>query len=152
MIKFFKRIIEWLFGKKKEKIIFKNEFNITWLDKELYILKLINDYREENNLTCLKADDTFYTLAQTRNTLNINKGKISHDNFSNVTKVLTDLGISWAGENLAYGYKNVDSAINAWKKSEGHNKNILKKDWIYTGISISQDKDGNNYYCQLFGR
>lgn len=142
-----KKLFPCLFKPKEEKIIFLNENKIKWNTDELYLLDQLNQYRKDNGLEALIIDDTCYKLAQMRNTLNINKGKITHEDFPATFKILIDLGCEWVGENLAYGYTNLDSVIKKWKESEGHNKNILVPNWKYTGIA----KNGK-YYCQLFAR
>ena len=146
-MKTFKKIFPCLFKKNKEVINYITENKITWNEREIILLDKVNQYRKDNGLNELIMDDTCYKLAQMRNTLNINRGKISHDEFPATFKILIDLGCSWVGENLAYGYTNLDNLLSSWKKSDGHNKNILRNDWKYTGLAIN-----GKYFCQIFAK
>ena len=55
------------------------------------------------------------------------------------------------GENVAYGPSNGKEAVDIWKKSSAHRKNMLG-DYKYIGIGIARNKEGVIYYTQLFVR
>lgn len=56
-----------------------------------------------------------------------------------------------SGENLAYGYYDADSAVNAWMNSPAHKENILWPDFTTVAISIYVANDGQYYWAQEFG-
>ena len=53
------------------------------------------------------------------------------------------------GENVAYGYKDIDSVITGWTHSPGHRANILGS-YNLTGIAIAYDDRHRPYYTQVF--
>jgi len=55
------------------------------------------------------------------------------------------------GENLAYGYYDANSAVNAWMASPTHKENILWPEFTSIGISIYAADDGTYYWAQEFG-
>lgn len=55
------------------------------------------------------------------------------------------------GENLAYGYYDANSAINAWMSSPTHKENILWPEFTSVAISIYEADDGTYYWAQEFG-
>jgi uncharacterized protein YkwD len=56
-----------------------------------------------------------------------------------------------AGENVAYGYKDIDSVVNGWIHSPGHRLNILGA-YNITGIAIAYDERHRPYYTQIFAK
>lgn len=54
-----------------------------------------------------------------------------------------------AGENVAYGYKDIDSVVKGWINSSGHRANILGR-YNLTGIAIAYDERHRPYYTQIF--
>lgn len=56
-----------------------------------------------------------------------------------------------SGENLAYGYYDASSAVNAWMNSPAHKENILWPDFTTVAISIYVANDGQYYWAQEFG-
>lgn len=55
------------------------------------------------------------------------------------------------GENLAYGYYDASSALNAWMASPTHRENILWPEFTKVAISIYVADDGTYYWAQEFG-
>ena len=55
------------------------------------------------------------------------------------------------GENLAYGYYDANSAVNAWMDSPTHRENILWPDFTKVAISVYAADDGTYYWAQEFG-
>ena len=64
-------------------------------------------------------------------------------------------GYSWSGvgENIAAGYGNVDSAIAAWLKSDGHCANIMRNSYRDFGSAVAEQagSDYRVYWTQVFG-
>ena len=55
------------------------------------------------------------------------------------------------GENLAYGYYDANSALNAWMDSPTHRENILWPEFTKIAISVYAADDGTYYWAQEFG-
>ena len=57
----------------------------------------------------------------------------------------------YVGENVAYGASNGKEAVDIWKNSSAHRKNMLG-DYKYIGIGTASNKKGDIYYTQIFVR
>ncbi len=55
------------------------------------------------------------------------------------------------GENLSYG-STFELALEGLENSASHRKNLLEKKWKRAGIGIAQNRKGDYYVVQLFGR
>ncbi len=55
-----------------------------------------------------------------------------------------------AGENVAYGFDEVDGVMAGWMRSPGHRRNILG-DYAEIGVGRATAKDGAAYWCVTFG-
>ncbi len=55
------------------------------------------------------------------------------------------------GENLAFGYNDASSVLEAWMNSPTHRENILFPDFTKISISIYVADDGTAYWAQEFG-
>ncbi|MBR5407457.1 MAG: CAP domain-containing protein [Lachnospiraceae bacterium] len=55
------------------------------------------------------------------------------------------------GENLAYGFDDVNSVVNAWMDSPTHRENILWDEFRMGAIAIYVADDGTYYWAQEFG-
>jgi uncharacterized protein YkwD len=84
-------------------------------------------------------------------------GKVSfgHGGFKCRAKAAREyLDIDSLAENVAmnYGSKNpATTAMNGWKKSPGHNKNMLGN-YTQIGVGVARNSQGKVYLTQLFGR
>lgn len=66
--------------------------------------------------------------------------------------VLRTCGLTVAGENVAYGYKNGWSVVNkGWMHSPEHKRNILDRRFGYVGIAARRSR-GVWYVSQVLGR
>ena len=62
-------------------------------------------------------------------------------------------GLSLVGENVAYGYPDGTSVVDAgWMSSPPHRANILERHYRLIGIGARQSRDGTWYASQVFGR
>jgi uncharacterized protein YkwD len=55
-----------------------------------------------------------------------------------------------AAENVAAGYRSVDSVMSGWMWSPGHRRNILGK-FSEIGAACATASDGTPYWCVTFG-
>ncbi|MFO0808694.1 MAG: FG-GAP-like repeat-containing protein [Gemmataceae bacterium] len=56
------------------------------------------------------------------------------------------------GENIAYGYSDANSVMNAWMNSAGHRANILNTAYTEIGVSVQAGVNGTLYFTQEFGK
>ena len=61
------------------------------------------------------------------------------------------LTFQYAGENIAKGYLDGATVMNAWMNSEGHRQNILEERFVYLGLGYIEC-DGKPIWTQLFLR
>ncbi len=61
-----------------------------------------------------------------------------------------DIFFLLAGENLAYGQYSSIFAHEGLMNSEGHRKNILKKEFKYLGVGVAFNKESHPYYTQNY--
>jgi uncharacterized protein YkwD len=57
---------------------------------------------------------------------------------------------SW-GENIAEGFQDAQSAVNAWLGSAGHKANIENGSYVATGVGVATGSNGAIYWVQDFG-
>ncbi len=74
--------------------------------------------------------------------------RMFHQDLSRVAK---DCNLSYAGENVAYGYTSGTAVVRAWMGSPGHRANILSRNYRQMGIG-ARKADGVWYVAQVFGR
>ncbi len=99
----------------------------------------------------LEKLDYISTIAKTHTSYMVETGKVDHTNFNiRKEKLVTEFGAKNVGENIAYGYKTAEGVVRGWLNSEKHRKNILNANYTHFGISNECNKNGNNYYTQLF--
>ncbi len=60
-------------------------------------------------------------------------------------------GTAW-GENVAFGYRTVDSVMTGWMSSTGHRANILNGSYEHVGVGKVVSATGRPYWTQNFGR
>lgn len=137
-----------LFEKSK---IEEAKIAVVYSDIETEILDLVNNYREENNLSTLKVLNIISSEANTHTNYMINTGEVSHANFNKrVQNLISNAGAKSVSENVAYGYSSAQAAVNAWINSSGHKKNIENPNATHFGISTEPDENGRNYFTQIF--
>lgn len=117
------------------------------------IMREINNYRAE------RGESQLRTNASLTNIANIRAREISNSyghTRPNGTLCINSIPELY-GENIACGFENVDDVMWAWKRSQGHNENMLRSEYRYLGVSVfvaeGYDKEGFTYYfVQAFGR
>ncbi len=125
---------------------------------EGYLLNAINRIRAEHGLPMLKKSDKLADIARALSRDLAGKGVLSHTDSRG-----RDLGARIAaagvkgwrliGENVgrSSGYHNdAEAIVSSWMDSEPHRKNILTRDFDFTGIGTATAKDGTLYAAQLF--
>lgn len=118
------------------------------------VLEWINVIRKRQNKSPIVLDPDLNKFAQHYADLMADKNFISH--ISPTGQSFASRVKTWGldgevGENLSYG-SNFPIALAGLENSASHRKNILEKKWRKVGIGIAQNKKGDYYVSQVFGR
>ena len=119
-----------------------------------HILTAHNAERTRRRLAPLTLNPLLTTAATAHAVDMADRGKMAHrggDGSSPFDRI-ERVGYSCraAGENVAYGYDNVDSVMAGWMRSPGHRRNILGG---FTEIGVGRviAPAGVSYWCVTFG-
>lgn len=112
------------------------------------VLTLINRHRAKAGLKALTMDQTLVNNAVTR--ASECSLYYSHTR-ANGKKWNTALTKSYrkAAENIAYGFADAQSVVNAWMNSAGHKANIMNPSYTCIGIGCV-DVNGYTFWVQCF--
>lgn len=114
------------------------------------VLIEVNNYRVTKGLSTVTLDINKATnLALEHSSYMVAKNQASHDNFYQRSSELSESGAISVSENIAFGYSNAQSIVNAWLNSPSH-KEVLDGDFNYVGIGILTAQDNTNYCTALF--
>lgn len=123
---------------------------------EKNLLEKINNYRHNNGLRKLSTSTPLQTAAA-KHALNMAKrGYFSHD-WSSGASYGTWIRWYWpgrgygswsAGENLYWAAPDATAyaVLQAWRKSSGHNANLLRSSWRKVGFGALRVQDTVGYY------
>lgn len=123
----------------------------SWINEAL---SYTNDLRAEVELDNLVLDEQLTTAAMIRALEMCYSDIYSHTrpNGTDFDTIYNELNISaiLMGENLVKGMVNPRLAINAWRSSHGHYKNMIFKSYDKIGIGVCKVPYGEYYWVQLF--
>ena len=118
------------------------------------VLKYTNQFRKSKGLPKVEMKKELNTIAQ-RHSEDMASGRRSfgHGGYEQrETKVKKTIQpYKGMAENVAYGASDGKGAVEIWKNSSGHRKNMLG-DYKYIGIGAARNKRGVIYYTQIFVR
>ncbi|WP_243369488.1 CAP domain-containing protein [Microvirga solisilvae] len=103
--------------------------------------KLISAYRVSRGLSPVTVDSKLNEAAEYQARVVAAAGKLSHGNFGGRMDQFGVIGYS--AENLSAGADTVDGTIERWKRSSGHNVNLLMPQARKIGFARA---DANNRY------
>ncbi|KAK9760335.1 hypothetical protein K7432_015751 [Basidiobolus ranarum] len=116
------------------------------------LLGLVNQERQKVGVPALSIDPRLM-VAATRHTLyQAAVQRMTHDEPNrSLGQRISETGYPWSniGENVAAGFGDEVSVMNAWMNSPEHRSNILNP--IFTQIGVAYDSRGS-YWTQEFGR
>lgn len=115
------------------------------------VLDVLNEYRVSLDLPPLEWHEDSEDLATGHSHYMAEKNKASHDHFIDRADFLKDRGAEKVSENVAYGFKDAQSVVDAWLKSDGHRKAIEGNN-THTGIGIIRNEQGIPFFTQMFIR
>jgi uncharacterized protein YkwD len=117
------------------------------------VLTYTNEFRKSKGLKPLKMHNELNELAR-KHSQDMASGRtdFGHSGFDNRGKKIRKIFESCTiAENVAYGATTGKGAVDQWKTSSSHRKNILGN-YTYIGIGTAKDRRGRIYYTQLFVR
>jgi uncharacterized protein YkwD len=124
-------------------------------DVEKQTFKLINEYRDRDDLPPLRWNDEIAAIARAHSR-DMATGDVDfgHGGFQDRVDQLKTViaGFEGAGENVLYTTELdevAERAVQMWLHSPHHLKNI-RGDYNFSGIGVWQSKDGALYFTQLF--
>ncbi|MHA1164351.1 MAG: CAP domain-containing protein [Alphaproteobacteria bacterium] len=105
--------------------------------------RMINSYRQQRGLRPLTLNNQL-TLAARRHATDLAKGRrISHkgsDGSDPWTRIkATGYKAKLSAENVGAGQRSFSEVLQGWKKSSGHNRNLLLPDAVHMGIALEKN-------------
>lgn len=120
------------------------------------LYELVNEYRLAYDLPELKISDKLERSSKMKAIDLVSLGYWSHEAPDGQQPwelfKFVSYSYSYAGENLAKDYTNVNDAMSAWKSSPGHNENLMRKIYTEHGIGYACDPKGGCVIVHHFGR
>lgn len=118
------------------------------------VIDLTNAERARAGLPALSVDQRLMNAAQAHSADQAGRDRMTHDGSdgSNAGTRISRQGYSfraWA-ENVAMGYPDAASVMEAWMGSAGHRANILSTDVTQIGVGLAYAADGSPYWTQVF--
>lgn len=135
---------------KNKTVELVNTFAYTAIESD--VLDAVNKYRQSIGLnTLIKVDEV--TLQADDHTIYMSTNEVvNHNNFNvRYSNLVNGVGAKSVAENVAFGYNSADAVVKAWIGSESHKENI-EGDFTHFGIAIEKDKNGKNYFTNIFIR
>ncbi len=113
------------------------------------LLEAHNRQRSQRNIPPLFANPRLIAAAQKHAQWMANNKKMSHtgsggSSFADRIRA-EGYSLRTGGENVAAGYKSVESVIAGWMNSTGHRANILNSNYKEIGVGVV-----NDYWCAVF--
>jgi uncharacterized protein YkwD len=137
--------------------------NYTEAEVEALIIVLINDQRQQFNLTTLSEDPLLTSLAREHSTSMVENGFFGHERYPGERPLSYNTSPGDArGENLAKiptrqtipgPYLTLQEvcewAVSGWMNSPGHRANILQPIFNETGVGVSFSEEGAFVYVYI---
>ncbi|WP_433958166.1 CAP domain-containing protein [Cytobacillus horneckiae] len=121
---------------------------------EFQLFDLANAERVNHQIPVMTWDDPVRETAREHSADMAANNYFSHDNLEGQSPFdrmkSDDIRFRTAGENLAYGQFSSIFAHEGLMNSEGHRKNILKKDYQLLGVGVAFNDTNQPYFTQNF--
>lgn len=117
------------------------------------IAKQVNIYRQSYGIPPLRLSRELSAIAKTHSQNMAREQNLSHNNWSNRSRQIINLGADGAAENVASNWNNPDpvaTAMSGWKNSRGHDLNMKNRNYNATGVGAVKAQDGTYYFTQIF--
>jgi uncharacterized YkwD family protein len=125
------------------------------LPNELELFFLTNEEREKAGVQPLSYDIRDGEIARLKSKDMYDKGYFTHNSptYGSPFDMLKKFGVTYtyAGENLAAGFKTPQDTMDGWMNSQSHKDNLLREVFTRVGIGYYEGPNGyQRYYTQLF--
>jgi uncharacterized protein YkwD len=104
----------------------------------------ISQYRNQHGQTAVKADARLMQLAREQARAMASAGVLDHDVGRSFSARIARYDPDTAAENIAAGTRDFPSTLNMWKRSPGHDANLLRSGVTRFGIA-SADAPKSRY-------
>ncbi|KAK9685826.1 hypothetical protein K7432_015354 [Basidiobolus ranarum] len=114
------------------------------------LLALVNQQRQNIGIPALTIEQRLTVAAERHTLYQVAVQRMTHDEPNrSLGQRISETGYGWSnvGENVAAGFGDEASVMNAWMNSPEHRSNILNP--IFTQIGIAYDARGS-YWTQEF--
>lgn len=101
-------------------------------DYNRILLEQINMYRIDNGLNSLRLDPVLGQLAKKHSSEMFQRKRVSHRNFS---ERANQAGSCLCVENVGWNYDSPRNMFDGWRKSRGHDRNMLNEGISRVGIA-----------------
>lgn len=124
---------------------------------EQQIFDLVNAERARVGVAPLKLNPRLVAAAQIHARDMASLGIMEHDLPGVAQPTLTSRAqfvgyqYGWLGENIASGFTDAQSLVNAWMNSTDHRANILFASLTESGVGVAMGAGGTLFFCQEFG-
>jgi hypothetical protein len=107
----------------------------------------ISAYRRQHGLSGVTVSGSLTHIASQQAHAMARAGVLSHTVGGSFQSRVSAAGIGLAAENIAYGVRDLNSALDMWKRSAGHRANMLKGGITQIGIASAQANTGRVYWA-----
>jgi uncharacterized YkwD family protein/spore coat assembly protein SafA len=122
--------------------------------KEMEVIRLVNVERAKYGLKPLAHNWELSRVARFKSKDMAQLGYFDHTSptYGSPFKMMSDFGIrySYAGENIAMGYRTPEEVVKGWMNSPGHRRNILSSNFTQIGVGYAVNSQGTPYWTQMF--
>lgn len=122
--------------------------------KEMEVIRLVNIERTKQGLKPLSYNWELSRVARFKSKDMAQLGYFSHTSptYGSPFTMMKNFGIrySYAGENIAMGYRTPQEVVNGWMNSSGHRRNILSPNFTQIGVGYAVNSKGVPYWTQMF--
>jgi uncharacterized protein YkwD len=119
------------------------------------VRQLLNAHNQARNSGALQINRLLMSAAQKHATWMAQYQRMSHMGAggSDVMQRVQNEGyqLRAVGENVAYGYRDVNAVMDGWMNSSGHRRNITNRAFTEVGFGIAKTAAGTIYWCTVFG-
>jgi uncharacterized protein YkwD len=108
---------------------------------------LVSSYRAQNGLGPVSIDSRLMQAAGTQARAMGERDKIGHKVAGALPRRVSATGYDWGAtaENLGAGYPSLEAAIEGWKKSAGHRRNLVNPGVTEIGVAAVATPPGSRY-------
>jgi len=112
----------------------KKQYTVTAITSEdaERAARILTDYRAAKGLSAVRVDERLNKAAAVQAERVVRINKLDH---GNLLARVRQAEITAAAENLSAGDRNVDEAMETWKNSPYHNKNLLLPEMTRIGLA-----------------